>query len=68
VSPLAMVALRMVERIKSTMFSAPSSTIKEFENVSSTCIQDGAYAFMLNPQSLMAGVSVEGTKISHIVP
>jgi lipid-binding SYLF domain-containing protein len=63
-----MAALRTVERIKSTMSSARSPAIKEFENVSSTCIQDGAYAFMLNPQSLMAGVSVEGTKISHIVP
>jgi lipid-binding SYLF domain-containing protein len=37
-------------------------------NVSSTSIQDDAYAFIFNQQGLMAGVSVEGTKISHIVP
>jgi len=37
-------------------------------NVSSTFIQDDAYAFIFNQQGLMAGVSVERTKISHIVP
>ncbi|MDO9475269.1 MAG: lipid-binding SYLF domain-containing protein [Pseudohongiella sp.] len=37
-------------------------------NVSSTSIQDDAYAFIFNQQGLMAGVSVEGTKITHIVP
>jgi lipid-binding SYLF domain-containing protein len=37
-------------------------------NISSTSIQDDAYAFIFNQQGLMAGVSVEGTKISHIIP
>ncbi|MDP2127047.1 MAG: lipid-binding SYLF domain-containing protein [Pseudohongiella sp.] len=37
-------------------------------NISSTSIQDDAYAFIFNQQGLMAGVSVEGTKITHIVP
>jgi lipid-binding SYLF domain-containing protein len=37
-------------------------------NISSTSIQDDAYAFIFNQQGLMAGVSVEGTKITHIAP
>jgi lipid-binding SYLF domain-containing protein len=37
-------------------------------NASSTFIQDDAYAFIFNQQGLMAGVSVDRTKISHIVP
>lgn len=37
-------------------------------NVSSTSIQDDAYAFIFNQQGLMAGVSVEGTKITRIDP
>lgn len=35
-------------------------------NVSTTSIQDDAYAFIFNQQGLMAGVSVEGTKITRI--
>lgn len=37
-------------------------------NVSTTSIQDDAYAFIFNQQGLMAGVSVEGTKITRIDP
>ncbi|MBU2098658.1 MAG: lipid-binding SYLF domain-containing protein [Gammaproteobacteria bacterium] len=37
-------------------------------NVSTTSIQDDAYAFIFNQQGLMAGVSVEGSKITRINP
>ena len=37
-------------------------------NVSTTSIQTDAYAFIFNQQGLMAGVSVEGTKITRIDP
>lgn len=37
-------------------------------NVSTTSIQDDAYAFIFNQQGLMAGVSVEGSKITRIDP
>lgn len=37
-------------------------------NVSTTSIQDDAYAFIFNQQGLMAGVSVEGTKVTRIHP
>lgn len=37
-------------------------------NVSTSTIQDDAYAFVFNQQGLMAGVSIEGTKISAIKP
>lgn len=36
------------------------------KNLSSTTLKDDAYAFIFNQQGLMAGVSIEGTKISHI--
>jgi lipid-binding SYLF domain-containing protein len=36
------------------------------KNLSSTTLQDDAYAFIFNQQGLMAGVSIEGTKISEI--
>jgi len=35
-------------------------------NLSSTTLQDDAYAFIFNQQGLMAGVSVEGSKITRI--
>lgn len=35
-------------------------------NLSSTTLQDDAYAFIFNQQGLMAGISIEGTKISLI--
>lgn len=36
------------------------------KNLSSTSLQDHAYAFIFRQQGLMAGASIEGTKISHI--
>ena len=35
-------------------------------NLSSSTLKDDAYAFIFDQQGLMAGVSIEGTKISHI--
>jgi lipid-binding SYLF domain-containing protein len=35
-------------------------------NISTTTLQDDAYAFIFNQQGLMAGFSVEGSKISRI--
>ena len=35
-------------------------------NLSSTTLQDDAYAFIFNQQGLMASLSIEGTKISRI--
>lgn len=35
-------------------------------NLSSTTMQDDAYAFIFDQKGLMAGVSIEGTKISRI--
>jgi lipid-binding SYLF domain-containing protein len=36
------------------------------KNLSSSTMKDDAYAFIFDQQGLMAGVSIEGTKISHI--
>jgi lipid-binding SYLF domain-containing protein len=36
------------------------------KNLSTTTLKDDAYAFIFNQQGLMAGVSIEGTKISRI--
>ena len=36
------------------------------KNFSTTSLQDDAYAFVFDQQGLMAGVSIEGTKISEI--
>lgn len=36
------------------------------KNLSTTTLQDDAYAFIFGQQGLMAGVSIEGSKISHI--
>jgi len=36
------------------------------KNLSSSTLRDDAYAFIFGQQGLMAGVSLEGTKISHI--
>ena len=36
------------------------------ENISTTTLKDDAYAFIFNQQGLMAGVSLEGTKITRI--
>jgi lipid-binding SYLF domain-containing protein len=36
------------------------------KNLSTSTLQDDAYAFIFNQQGLMAGISIEGTKISRI--
>jgi lipid-binding SYLF domain-containing protein len=36
------------------------------KNLSSSSLQDDAYAFIFDQQGLMASLSIEGTKISHI--
>ncbi len=36
------------------------------KNLSTTTMKDDAYAFVFGQQGLMAGVSVEGSKVSHI--
>ncbi len=36
------------------------------KNLSSTSLKDDAYAFIFDQQGLMASLSIEGTKISHI--
>ncbi len=36
------------------------------KNLSSTTLQDDAYAYIFDQKGLMAGISIEGTKISHI--
>jgi len=36
------------------------------KNLSSTTLKDDAYAFIFGQKGLMAGLSLEGTKISHI--
>lgn len=36
------------------------------KNLSSTTMKDDAYAFIFDQQGLMASLSIEGTKISHI--
>jgi len=36
------------------------------KNLSSTTLKDDAYAFIFDQQGLMVGISIEGTKISHI--
>jgi lipid-binding SYLF domain-containing protein len=36
------------------------------KNLSTTTLKDDAYAFIFDQKGLMAGVSIEGTKISHI--
>lgn len=38
------------------------------ENLSTSTLKSDAYAFIFNQQGLMAGVSIEGTKISRIHP
>ena len=38
------------------------------KNLSTSTLKDDAYAFIFNQQGLMAGVSIEGTKISRIHP
>lgn len=36
------------------------------KNLSSSTLKDDAYAYIFDQQGLMLGISIEGTKISHI--
>jgi lipid-binding SYLF domain-containing protein len=36
------------------------------KNLSSSTLKDDAYAFIFDQQGLMLGLSIEGTKITHI--
>jgi lipid-binding SYLF domain-containing protein len=36
------------------------------KNLSTSSLQDDAYAFIFSQQGLMVGISIEGTKISRI--
>jgi lipid-binding SYLF domain-containing protein len=36
------------------------------KNLSTSTLKDDAYAFIFDQQGLMAGISIEGTKISRI--
>ena len=36
------------------------------KNLSTSTLKEDAYAFIFNQQGLMAGLSIEGTKISRI--
>jgi len=36
------------------------------KNLSTSTLKDDAYAFIFDQQGLMASLSIEGTKISHI--
>lgn len=38
------------------------------KNLSTSTLKDDAYAFIFDQKGLMAGISIEGTKISHIRP
>jgi lipid-binding SYLF domain-containing protein len=38
------------------------------KNLSTSTLRDDAYAYIFNQQGLMAGISIEGTKISRIHP
>jgi len=38
------------------------------KNLSTSTLKDDAYAFIFDQKGLMAGVSIEGTKISRIHP
>jgi lipid-binding SYLF domain-containing protein len=38
------------------------------ENLSTNTLKNDVYAFIFDQKGLMAGVSIEGSKISHIHP
>jgi len=49
--------------------SGPEQNINDdgvAKNISTSSLKDDAYAFIFSQQGLMAGVSIEGTKISRI--
>ena len=36
------------------------------QNLSTTSLKDDAYAFIFNQKGLMAGISIEGTKVTKL--
>ena len=63
-------ALRYVEDTKGWEIGVGPTVVVVDEgvakNLSTSSLQDDAYAFIFSQQGLMAGVSIEGTKISRI--
>jgi lipid-binding SYLF domain-containing protein len=63
-------AVRYVEETKGWELGVGPTVVVVDEgvakNLSSSSLKDDAYAFIFSQQGLMAGVSIEGTKISHI--
>jgi lipid-binding SYLF domain-containing protein len=65
-------ALDYVHRTKGWEIGAGPTVVVVNEgvarNLSSSTLKDDAYAFIFDQQGLMAGVNIEGTKISRIKP
>ena len=63
-------ALRYVEETKGWEIGVGPTVVVIDEgvakNLSTSSLKDDAYAFIFSQQGLMAGVSIEGTKISRI--
>lgn len=63
-------AVKYIKRTKGWEIGAGPTVVVVDEgvakNLSSTTLKDDAYAFIFSQQGLMAGISIEGTKISHI--
>jgi lipid-binding SYLF domain-containing protein len=63
-------AVRYVEETKGWEIGVGPTVVVVDEgvakNLSTSSLQDDAYAFIFSQQGLMAGVSIEGTKISRI--
>jgi lipid-binding SYLF domain-containing protein len=64
--------LKYLERTKGWEFGVGPTVVVASQgaakNFSSLTLRNDAYAFIFDQQGLMAGVSLEGTKISHIKP
>ena len=63
-------AVRYIEKTKGWEVGVgPSVVVVDTgvaKNISTSSLKNDAYAFIFSQQGLMAGVSIEGTKISHI--
>jgi lipid-binding SYLF domain-containing protein len=63
-------AVRYVEETKGWELGVGPTVVVVDEgvakNLSSSSLKDDAYAFIFSQQGLMAGVSIEGTKITRI--
>ena len=64
---------RVIEQLKETegweLGVGPTVVVVDegvAKNLSTSTLQDDAYAFIFNQQGLMAGISIEGTKVSRI--